>query len=257
MKRIYIVLGLLVIILVVCMFHSPTISEGFEANMISFLSGKELLEFILQDSDSYLFSLTQNDLRIRNATNISEYRNKIQKSFCDLDEYGKEKVTECISDINKRVISVDDKRLWGIEKQKLMDIPWKIGCTCNDDYENGFPHTRGDTIIIPFDRIQNSSEKDLCKLLIHEKIHVYQRLYYSEFQTKIKNYGFSTVGKRNQDPANPDLDSFRYKHEKKGEFYSYYSKNPKSFSDIKYIRGTSSSEHPFEYIAYDIERIFE
>lgn len=105
MKRIYIVLGLLVIILVVCMFHSPTISEGFEDNTISFLSGKELLEIILQDSDNYLFSLTQNDLRIRNATNISEYRNKIQKSFCDLDEYGKEKVTECISDINKRVIS--------------------------------------------------------------------------------------------------------------------------------------------------------
>lgn len=258
MKTTYIVLGLLVVVLLTCMFQMPlSTNEGFTTNAVTFVSGKELLDFILQDNDNYVSTFSTNDLLIRNVKNISEYKNKIQKSFCDLDEYGKNKVSECISKINKKIVSVDDDQLWGIEKEKLMNIPWRIGCTCNNDYENGFPHTRGDIIIIPFDRILKSSEKDLCKLLIHEKIHVYQRKYSSEFQSKIQTYGFFIVGKRDQDPANPDLDSNRYNHKKIGEFYSYYANNPKSFSDIKYVRGSSSSEHPFEYIAYNIERIFE
>ena len=31
---------------------------------------------------------------------------------------------------------------------KLLDLKWKIGFICDKFYENGLPHTRGDTILI-------------------------------------------------------------------------------------------------------------
>jgi hypothetical protein len=48
-----------------------------------------------------------------------------------------------------------------------------------------------------------------------------------------------------------------YTHAELESFYAKYkSDEPSSFSDIKYVRDKSSSEHPFEYLAYKMQNIY-
>lgn len=63
---------------------------------------------------------------------------------------------------------------------RLHNIPWRF-LTTADDIESGFPHTHGEFIIIPrshiFATITDKAMTHLIDTLVHEKIHVYQRLY--------------------------------------------------------------------------------
>ena len=114
-----------------------------------------------------------------------------------------------------------------------------------------------DVIILPLKIVEKrDTENTLCRLLLHEKVHIYQKVYKKEFEEElVTNQQYKVTGTRINDPANPDLNEKKYSHSDKGQFYATYKNDPKLFSDIKYAGKDSSSEHPFELVAYEIEKL--
>ena len=62
----------------------------------------------------------------------------------------------------------------------------KIGFVCNNNYENGLPHTRGDIIILNKNKFMINSDIKNMKTLIHEQVHVYQKKYSNELNYYLK-----------------------------------------------------------------------
>ena len=93
--------------------------------------------------------------------------------------------------------------------------------------------------------IQNSSEKNFIKTLIHEKVHVFQRLYPDWCDKVIKEWGFANIGhmydiintfkngyELNIFPRNnPDLNECVYAHNDYIILQTYTSSRPTSIAD--------------------------
>jgi hypothetical protein len=234
--------------------------ENSHSNHVQFLSKEELIDILLENQDRYYDTFTNHDLKVRKISDIEEYYSIIRSSACNGTDDLKKKITKCIEKLNGKLRKIEEESLYGISCKKLMDIPWKIGFTCDRNYENGFPHTRNDVIILNSTDCMNRSETRLCKLVLHEKVHVYQKMYKPEMDKYVLDSGYTilkTKPIRDENSlysANPDVDSIVYGHrETKEEFYAKYRENPKSFQDIQYPNDDPKYEHPFEKIAYDIE----
>jgi hypothetical protein len=93
----------------------------------------------------------------------------------------------------------------------------------------------------------------MVKLLIHEKIHIYQRKYKKDIKLYLKHNQFTPIYRRKNSRANPDLDSFTYYNKKNGRKYesNYRTSKPSSITDITNKR----YEHPYEEMAYSIEKM--
>jgi len=219
---------------------------------ITFLSKEELYTHLKQNEDGYFNTFHENDFRVRKVINIQEYFIQIQKSVCDSSSEIRQKVKSCIYLIYEKLVSKQNYH--GINVSKFLMIPWKIGFTHGKGYENGYPHTRGDVIILNVDTIPNMTEKSLCRLLIHEKIHVYQKIYPQEVKTYFATKQIIPIRKRDYSdktiPANPDLDQNIY-----NGYGAFYDKTPNQFRDVRYLNDSSASEHPLEEMAYQWEKI--
>ena len=94
--------------------------------------------------------------------------------------------------------------------------------------------------------------------LIHEKIHVYQKMYPDITNNIIKKLNFKLVGKRKYSDmirVNPDTDDNIYSYNNNIMKAQYTSINPTSIADIKYnISQEQSYEHPYEWMAIDIAK---
>ena len=219
---------------------------------ITFLSKEELYTHLKKNEDGYFNRFHENDFRVRKVLNIQEYFIQIQKSICDPSPEIQQKVKSSIFLIHEKLVSKQSYR--GINVPTFLAIPWKIGFTHGKEYENGYPHTRGDIIILNVSTIPEMTEKSLCRLLIHEKVHVYQKKYPEEVQLylatkqiipiRIRDYSDKTI------PANPDLDQYIY-----NGYGAFYDKTPNQFRDVRYLNDSSASEHPLEEMAYQWEKV--
>jgi hypothetical protein len=120
------------------------------------------------------------------------------------------------------------------------------------------PHTRKYIIILPIEKINLKTTKQLCELLCHEKVHVYQKKYKDNINQYLKKNDISILKIREEKDmvrANPDLDNYIYKNNNIIYSAKYNSTKPSSIVDIEYNDGTQSSEHPFEKMAIDIENL--
>lgn len=103
-----------------------------------------------------------------------------------------------------------------------------------DDIENGYPHTIGKTIVLPLSYF-NRSKKERMQLLLHEAIHVYQRLHCFEFnrflfeELDLKIFGFR-YDVSNMIRTNPDTNDLLYFDRKIA--YMLYKKDARSLSDV-------------------------
>ena len=132
-------------------------------------------------------------------------------------------------------------------------------------YENGYPHTRGKYIILNNRYIDENDINKLIRVLIHEKIHVFQRN--KPNHKIIKDYmnkkGYQKYKLREEllreQPllrTNPDLDEWIYKDitNNKIMYCLYSNENPYSITDIKNENNEDKhkEEHPYETMAYEI-----
>jgi len=186
----------------------------------------------------------------RQINSIDEYNIKIKNSL--------ENFTQDEINIINNNISYADKicsqlnKTW-INNNKLLNIPWNIIKIIGNQYEYGLPHTRNKYIIIPKNIINNN----LYTTLIHEKLHIYQRLYPKDIYIYLKenNYTKHLLIKNNiKSRSNPDLDEWLYKDNLNNIYKcEYISDNPENILQVKYEPiNNSHYEHPYEKMVYDL-----
>jgi hypothetical protein len=223
------------------------IKEPF-ANSI-YLSKYETANFLTRDEDEYISSMTVPDLYARNVKSHKEYREKLPATSIDFTEAEKIILDNAIDEANLFFKNLKSPYI----DNGLMDkIYWKFALTNHKDYEEGLPHTRSDIIFITPSLLEQSKEI-IVATIIHEKVHVYQRLYPELFRAVLKKEGYTVLRERKTEPlarANPDLDEYIYLSPKAEEMiFLYKTDKPNSITDVQYSK---VSEHPYEEIAYKI-----
>jgi hypothetical protein len=219
-------------------------------NTITFIKRHELYNLLIANNDNYYNTFSTNDMKVRNINNIKEYFDKIKESVVDLPSENESIVIEYIDKIDKIFNNINYSYLDG---KKFNNIPWKIGFVKGKLYENGFPHTRYDIIILPIDSIYNNNL--LIQLLIHEKIHVYQKLYPEDINNYLLENNFVKYKLADKTRANPDINEWIYSKDNK-LYYAKYNDNPQSIADVTfYPFNDSKYEHPYEEMACDLTNI--
>ena len=232
----YILIGLIVILVILIAFiinKNKNIEKFSDKNI--YLSQEETLKFIDRDEDKYIQNLSIYDIYARKSTTNAQYKLKAMNACNNFNNEQKIKLDKC-SAIAKNFF--DNKHQW---KFSLVD----------EDYEEGFPHTRKDIIFLS-PKVVNYDDTELVKLLIHESVHISQR-YDKEFLNKyLEKHKYTISRRRDTEPmirANPDLDEFIYMDAGGIEMlYKYKSVKPEGINDII----PSKHEHPFEVMAYEI-----
>jgi hypothetical protein len=205
--------------------------------------------FLASDPDGYVQMMSKYDLMARKAKSHADYLMKISSvaSEAPLAEQA------LLSAAIHRVDSYLKKNpTLPISAGKLLNIPWIIAVTKGKTYENGFPHTRQNIILLNHSTILSPS---LANTLLHEKIHVYQRMYPEDINSWMQSKGFTRWKLRSQEPlarANPDIDPWIYidPTTSKPMIAAYSSDAPISISDVKLT--SPAFEHPYEFLAYEI-----
>lgn len=229
--------------------------ESMENNeLIYFINKDTLYDILKSDKDNFYKTFYHLDFKTRNINNIEEYINYIKKSVYNPNEEEKNKIKKCITDANSRLEKLHFN--W-FDGNKAKELPWNIGCIQEKLYENGLPHTRGNIIILSKKDINEYNESKLVDTLIHEKVHIYQKIYKDDVEKYLNEYNFSIVKKRDEFDnirSNPDLNNIIYKDNNNNIYKATYKNNPKSIEDIVYSPiNNQSYEHPFEKMAIFIE----
>lgn len=264
MKRaLLFVISIAVIAAVVYVLKTGTPVAGFagvayptDNTHIAFLSASDTANFLMSDADTYSFNLSPLDLHARHAASYQEYQEasaRAARSFTPAEVFLLTKAAKRADGIIRQI------RLEGCPSfsDNLLKIPWVLASTEGSTYEDGLPHTRLNIIFLSTVSLSRLAldEKELVRTLIHEKIHIQQRLHPLETLALLKERGYVQWKERKGIPrirANPDLDQWVYiDPATKKEMAAYYtSDTPSSISDITLT--SINYEHPYETIAYEV-----
>ena len=185
----------IIITLSAILILSVAYSFFYRVQNVVFLNKNELSSFLIKDGDNYHKSFHEKDLTVRKVSSIEEYKEKIRNSTVDFSLYQKERTLFCVEKLNKTLINI--KYPW-FDGKKAIRTPWKFGSVVGADYENGLPHTRGDVIILPQVALDNYSQVALMKLILHEKIHIYQKMYPRDVENYIQHNKYYKFKKRSE-----------------------------------------------------------
>jgi len=251
--------SIFIVILIYILLNSSTIQKFsfLSQNKPYFLSKKETIDFFIKDSDKYIEKLTNYDLMSLNATSKDNYLQKSINVADDFSDKEKRMLTEASKKADDYFLEMKD--IPYIDKYKLANMEWNFSKTLKRDYEAGYPHTRENIIFLP-EEILKIPMKDLIRTLIHEKVHVYERLYHNDFikWTEYNGYkqykDFEDYSMRR---SNPDLDGIVYLDKTGKETLAMFNTlTPKSIDEASYPQPGKygyMSESPIETLAYFID----
>lgn len=252
---------LLNIIFIIFFFIILYILFDYSFNSILILSQDDLLNHLLHSPDDYYSKFNDIDFKVRNVNDLDEYKDKIKNSVCTPSNSIIHKLKKAIYIADSKIKRISDKynnSYYGIDLNKLNNIRWKIGIVCNNNYENGLPHTRHDVIIISSHNIYSDSLISLSTTLVHEKIHVYQKLYKDDCDLYLKNKNFKKfkkITKSDNIRVNPDIDNYTYIDNKNRIYKAEYLPNAKTISDVRLYDNDQTFEHPLETMAIEIANL--
>ena len=259
----------IVLILVVLYFGITNMQkEGFivqwtpSNNMkLTFLTAQETAKFIMSDPDNYTHNLNGWDLLARHVSTEIDYRRSSAGAAIDFTESQKTRINNAAVKADKFFASyksdyAQTNDYIDISGKDILAIPWIFALTNEDTYEDGMPHTRGNTIFLSTE--VDETPRNLTKLLIHEKVHLYQRLYPQQCAAYLANHGFVQWKLRQGVPrirSNPDVDPWIYieSQSQKPLMALYASDKPRNLSDVVDAFNNIRYEHPYELMAYTIE----
>ena len=266
---IYILILIIILILIHLYFFKTT--ETFDDPKNYILDKFELTDILINDYDNYYATFNETDLKVRNSESIKEYKYKIKNSPVTISDEEKKIIINTIYKI-KEIFNNYNNIGFNGKKANIMNI--YIGIIDGTNYEEGFPHTRSapndmqingilsqnnNFIIIPKYLI---NKHNLITVLIHEMVHIYQKVYPEDIQFYLDTYNFKKYSYRsvsasishNETRANPDIDKYVYSNSNNELLYCNYSDNAKSIMDVIYFPiNNETNEHPFEMMAYNIE----
>lgn len=238
-------------ILIIAIFLSYYQETFVNEPIFQLLDTSYVQSFLLNDPDQYVRQLSSADLYARQANDHTDY---LKKSSEDVIKVPLEKqylLQKAISHANQFFSTFENSY---IQKDEMQQIPWKLAFT-KGYYENGLPHTRMDIIFLPIS-ILNQSISSITQTLIHEKVHLHQRIYKARYQNILLSKNYKIIGTRNQYHyvrSNPDVDEYIYYHPNNSVMMEKYrTLTPKNIQDTEKLGMDAKYEHPFEEIAYKV-----
>jgi len=248
----------LIIIFLILVFISILVTEQynfeyFRMEHIHFMSKKELQDFFRNDPDNYFKSFNEINLRAYGYLTIKDYVNASVNDADDFTSKEKEYLTKEMNRADEFLKTFD--KIPYFPGKLVADIPWKLAKTKHNVYEKGYPHTRLDVIFMPGDILM---DKDVIRTLVHEKVHVFSRLYPKEMDKWSKHNGYKKIDKLINYPLarnNPDVDGIVYLDKNGKETLAQYrTKYPLSIEEAFYPYGEDyTREHPNETLAYKVD----
>lgn len=241
----FICIAIIVLILIHSWYH------------IEFLTSTQISEFFQLDPDGYFAQMTTYDIHARGSKTLNELIKQSQDSAQNFSLYEKLKLL-----FATRLADVFFKRIGTsiphVNCRQIANIPWRLAKTKWNQYEGGYPHTRQDIIFIT-DKTLTSP--NLVRTLVHEKVHIWERIHPKQMQKWIQANNWKPHSSRYQYPmarSNPDLDSTVYRDPRgKIAIVEYTTKTPSSIIDAKYpSRDNPVSEHPNETLAYYMDYLY-
>lgn len=251
-----IILILVFIIIILCSVYYFMNIHIVRKKSDIFLTKDELYNYLIKDSDNFYDKLKPIDLLVRKVDSVDEYKKKIYNSIDVFTLNEMRILMKSIQNCNKFLLTLN---IPGFNGNKCKKIPWKIGCINGEEYEAGLPHTRGNVIIFPRYKL-NRSEGSFTRTLIHERIHIYQKLYPNDIEIYLKDNGYKRFKPiyMTKTRANPDINEWSYLDKDGNIMSAEYNKNPKSITDVKFTpKNSSEYEHPLEKMAVDLSRQYK
>jgi len=255
----YDLFAILLIIVVVYYAQQYLVKEGFAmpwdcGDKMKFLSSQETREFLMKDPDSYVSTFSTWDLMARHVNTEMEYRKRIGNAAMSFDNGQKLRLIAAAKRADQCFATITLEKFKGIDdeqRKNIINIPWVFALTRGGAYEEGLPHTRANIIFLST-KVDETPER-LAKLLVHEKVHLYQRMYPEHMMQMLQNNGYMRWKQRFGVPrirANPDLDPYIYIEPKTQApmLAVYKSDKPTGIEDVEIKHHVK--EHPYEEIAY-------
>jgi hypothetical protein len=252
-----------VIILVIIYFAKRYLEkEGFNTNNIelfasglscTFMTASETSAFIMGDPDGYTHSLTEWDLIARKATTEFEYRRAAAQAAINFTEEQRSRFRRAAQRADS-FFAKYAKTCTEIDLSNIVSIPWVFALTRGQEYEDGLSHTRANVIFVA--DLINETPTKLYEVLVHEKVHLFQRLYAELVDQYIIKKRYKRWKYRVGEPrirANPDLNPWIYiEPTTESPMLSVYaSDKPQNISDVLVKYG--KYEHPYEEMSYMIQ----
>lgn len=196
---------------------------------------------ILQKNDGYFARFTKNDYIARNIKTIDQYKKIIKQSVTIPTMIEVFYIRSAINTIKNTIF----KNEW-FDNEKFHALKWKIIVVNDDNYENGYSHTRSDCIIIHKKYLTTSF---LTNTLFHEQLHIYQRIYKNDMKKYLLKH-YVKVKTPMMTRSNPDTDGFTYKNNDGIVYKALYNGTPSFKNVIYYPINIPQYEHPYEMLAY-------
>lgn len=232
---------ILSIIILFIIFYIIIYQKNKKKIKIIIFSSNDIINLLSDTFYNYFNNMNNNNLELRNIKNKKEYLNNLYKCFYNINIYEKNIINNAINIAHHKLNTIECP---GFYPKKLDKIPWKIGFSNLYNYEFGLPHTHKDIILLNRNNIYDS---ELIIILMHERIHVYQRLFPKDIKEYLYHHNFINIGKKTDiDRVNPDTDE--YKYSRNNIIYECTINN----NTIKCTKNNSKYEHPFEYMAYTL-----
>jgi hypothetical protein len=234
-----------------------------------YLAYDDYAEFLKPDTQSlhihkdiYFNRMSQYDLHARGCQSKREYINKYKYSIIPFTLYEKYKIVQLLKEINEMTKPYE----------KLHKIPWRF-LKVKSGIESSMPHTITNIIVLNEDTISLVTDSDdaedeiqFLKYLLHEKIHLYQKIYPTETQILIRKHWkfLPTNIKHPLLRNNPDTDNCIYTYKNSTMATIYSSEIPKSVDDVVYLSNSADlgftekiyeTSHPYEIMAYELTEI--
>jgi hypothetical protein len=233
-------MGKIILLITMLLIYYCTYGES-----VRFFTRKDLASFIMNDHDGYIKTLNKQDLRDRNCKTQSEYKLKYINNIIEFTLLQKERIRKYVHRASEFLRTFKSPFI----SNHIMKIPWVFARTTML-LETGHPHTRQGVIFLP----ENSLDRpdiDIIRTLVHEKIHVYQKMYRDRFVHSLLHNGYTIIGimRDTTRMSNPDADDRIYRHPS-GRIMMW-KRGIRDLKDVLF-------EHPNELIAYTVaQQYFE
>ena len=255
-RNIFIIIFIIIVIVVIYKNDNNYQKEedySYRNDHIRFMTKEEVCNFFRNDPDNYFKRFNKLNLNAYGYDNINDYIEDSCHSASDFTNREKRYIIkECkrVDDFLNKFNKIDH-----FPSKKVAGIKWILAKTNDKIYEKGYPHTRTGIIFLPNDML---SDKNLAQVLVHEKTHVFSRLFPEDMSLWNENNGYILYRKlKDYSMArnNPDVDGFVYLDKNNKETLAQYTTvNPKTIEEAVYpYYNDYKSEHPNEVLAYKVD----